>query len=153
MCCVREKGGLGIGSLVLYIAIIAIVAMISLAIILNITLSMPPPKSEIKLKYYISGQEIDHIECTIEDPSGYAYYDSSKNSVILDVLVLKDNKPQVGVWITLSGCGITSESAKTDEHGFAHLNIRDVHLPPGIDRDHLTITVLGKTFELPVIRA
>ncbi len=147
-----DSGGLGIGSLMVYIAIVAIIAMVSLIVILNITLTMPPPKSEMEVKYFIGGEEVDRIVCTLHDSRGYAYYDYVNNSVILDILVLKDGKPQVGVWVTISGCGITSESAQTDAHGFAHLNIRDVNLPPGIDRDHITVSVLGHTFQLDVVR-
>ncbi len=147
-----EKGGLGIGSLMVYIAIVAIIAMVSLIVILNITLTMPPPKSNMEVKYFINGEEISRIECTIYDSRGYAYYDYVNNSVILDILVLKEGKPQIGVWVTISGCGITSESAQTDSHGYAHLNIRDVNLPPGISEDYITVSVLGHTFQLEVVR-
>ncbi len=144
----KEKGG--VGTIILYIVIISVVAMISLIVILNFFLTMPPPKSDLSVQYFIAGKKIDRIVCTIEE-NGYAYYDTTQ-SVILEILVEKNGKPTTNAWVTISGCGITSETSETDTHGYAHLNIRDIYLPPGIDKDKITVSVMGHDFELEVVR-
>ena len=146
----KSKEAGGVGTIILYIVILSVVAMISLIVILNFFVSMPPPKSEVSVHYFIAGKEINEIVCTIEE-NGYAYYDTTQ-SVILEILVEKQGKPATNVWVTISGCGITSESSATDSHGYAHLNIRNVYLPPGINEDKIDVSVMGHHFDLKVVR-
>ena len=146
--CGEESGG--VGTVILYLVIIAIVAMISLIVILNFLISMPTSAHELEVEYFVNGKKIDQLVCTVE-MNGYAYYDTSQSSM-LDIFVKKNGKPVTNVWVTLSGCGITSETAVTDSHGYAHLNIRNVYLPPGINKDKLTVEVMNHNFELEVVR-
>ncbi len=145
----RVESG-GVGTIILYIIILSIVAMIALAVILNFFLTMPPPSSKIQLKYYIGGKEINEIVCT-KYVGGDAYYDSSQYKNMA-VQVLKNGKPVPNEWITISGCGITSETSKTNAHGFANFNIEKVHLPKGINSDKITVSVMGHHFDLKVVR-
>ncbi len=142
----------GVNGLILYVAVIAVIAIVSLAVLLNFFLFMPPPNSKLHVYYYLDGKEIRAIHCTIIDSRGYAYYDSYNNSPILSILVMKNGLPQKNVWVTISGCGITSESGETDMHGYAHLNIRSIYLPPDIKSDRLSVSVLGDTFYIQVLR-
>ena len=146
----REYGG--VGGTILYIAVIAIIGMISLAVVLDLFLFMPPPKSNLDVKYYINGNEVQKIVCTITDAKGNAYYDSINNSPILTILVVKNNAPQQNVWVSISGCGITGDSEVTDAHGFAHFNIKSVYLPNGLNSDNIHVKVMGHNFNLKVVR-
>ena len=152
MRAISKKENGGVGGTILYISIIAIVGMISLAVVLDLFLFMPPPKSNLDVKYYINGNEVQRIVCTITDHTGNAYYDSVNNSPMLSILVEKNNAPQPNVWVSISGCGITSDSEKTDAHGFAHFNIKSVYLPNGLSRDNIHVSVMGHKFNLEVVR-
>ena len=144
-----EKGG--VGSLIVYVMIITIVAMISLAFILHMFL-VYTPKNEVSAEFYLGNEKVSEIHCTLIDNKNYAYYDYENNPAYLDVVVKKNGKPATNTYVTLSGCGISQEMAKTDYKGTAHLSLVGVNLPPGINSDQLEILVLGKHFYVTVVR-
>ncbi|NPA75908.1 MAG: hypothetical protein GXO25_07520 [Euryarchaeota archaeon] len=145
----REEG---LTSFIVYVGILAIVAMISLMIILTFVLKIPMNTEKMEVRFYQNGEPIHNLTCTDIDPNGYAYYDIHKNPQYLDVYVTQNGKPATGVWVTMSGCGITSEASKTDEHGYAHFDLQGVYLNPGINKDYLDFKVSGKIYHLEVIR-
>ena len=144
-----ENGGVGMA--IVYVIIVAIIAMLSLIYILHMFI-VYTPTSKISVEPYLGGEKISEIHCTIIDNKNYAYYDYENNPDHLDVLVKKNGKPVANMYVTLSGCGITQESAKTDIQGYAHLSLVGVNLPPGINKDKLSISVMGEQFYIDVVR-
>ncbi len=144
-----ENGG--VGMVIVYVIIVVIIAMLSLIYILHIFV-VYTPQNEISVEFYLGGEKISEIHCTIIDNRNYAYYDYENNPDHLDVLVKKNGKPATDIYVTLSGCGINTESAKTDGKGFASLSLVGVNLPPGINKDSLDISVMGKQFYIDVVR-
>ncbi len=142
----------GLTSFIVYVMILAIVAMVSLILILNIMEKVPVNSDKISVTYYQNGSMIHNITCTAIDEKGYAYYDTYNYPKYLEVMVMKNGKPYSGVWITMSGCGITSEAAKTDSHGYAQFNLNGVHLDPGVDKSALDFKINGKIYHLEVVR-
>ncbi len=142
----------GIASMITYIIIISVIAMLSLIIILSFMMNMPIHSNATKVEFLQNGTEIHHIVCSEIDDRGYAYYNTSKNPVFLDVYLEKNNKPLTAVWITMSGCGITTKTTQTNSYGIAQFSLAGVNLPPGINQSNLTFMISGYKYDLQVIR-
>ncbi len=142
----------GLTSLIVYVMILAVVAMLSLLVILNIFMSVPVNEQKVEVGFYQNGVMIHNLTCTLQDSRGYAYYDTNNYPITLEVYVMKNGKPASGLWVTMSGCGITSEASKTDSDGYAHFNLNGVRLNPGITISYLDFKISGKVYHLEVIR-
>jgi len=139
-----------IKSIIFYIILISIIALISLAIILNFVVQTAE-RSEVVVEFYIGGEKIDKIICTKVDANNNSYYDCENNPCILDVFVYKDGETAKNVWVILDGCGIKS-SQKTNEKGYASFSLKGLYLPSGISKDKLTVKVLSHEFYIDVVR-
>lgn len=137
-------------SLIYYIVIILIVALVSFVIILH--LIPTDVKKEITIRCYLGGEPITKILCTKVDAKNNSYYDYSNNPSTLDIFVYENGKPLTDVYVIVEGCGI-KDSKKTNEKGYATFSIRGLYLPSGISRDRLLIRVLSYNFYIDVERA
>lgn len=137
-------------SLIFYITIIAVIALVSIVVILH----MVPTdvKKKIEVRCYIGGEPVSKIFCTKIDSKNNSYYDYEKYPSTMDIFVYENDKPLTNVYVIIDGCGL-KDSKKTNEKGYATFSLRGLYLPSGMSSAKITIKVLTYNFYIDVERS